>query len=351
MPSSERRIFSNHKLSRRNLLIATGMVAGAAASSSLGVGPREVGSFLEISYEYGPEVARAVLSHPGQSLEAFKLWKGPDRAYEKSSVFAENLVYRKGSANNIIGFGDSNLVGPDGTNWQESPIVLYKDLAVQEKGVENWQDFNCAKGGSTTDMIIQQQVPSQRAMDGFGMGVGCDVWINAGGNDVANLVHNVHDVEELRRLTQNPFADMDLLFKYTGRIEDNLQNFETNFLNLLHAIYNPLYVPNIRQFVIMSMPDFGRARSIITQEFNGGAYIIDLKSSAVRRLIGNISILMNNAIFKSVETFQKETGSRIIGINAARGGMSDFSSNQHYSEAACQEIAQTALSRMDVTAA
>lgn len=324
--------------------MAAGLAAGAAISSSLGMGPREVGSFLKLSYEYGPEVAEAVVSHPGQSIEAFKLWKGPDRAYERSHVFTDNLKYEQGSANNIIGFGDSNLVGPGGTNWRESPIILYKDLAVQKKGVTDWQDFNCAKGGSTTDRIIREQVPSQRAMDGFGMGVGCDVWVNAGGNDVANLVHNVQDVEELRRLTQNPFADMDLLFKYTGRIEDNIQNFEENFLSLLHAIYKP-YEPQIRQFVVMSMPDFGRASSIITQEFNGGAYVIDLKSSAIRRLIGNISVLMNNAIFKSVERFQQETGSWVVGIDATKHGISDFSSNQHYSESACREIAQTALSR------
>lgn len=343
--------FVTGAFSRRRLFWgAGGVVAAAALSESQGIGPAEIFHGLEIGYEYGPEVAQAVITHPGQSLEAYRLWRRPEREYQRYPFFSENLLYRRGTPNAIVGFGDSNLEAADGDgkNWQESPLHVYREIAQSQLGFSEWKDFNCAKGGYTTEMIIDKQVTSPKAKEAFNFSPRCDVWVNAGGNDVSALVKDPSEVIELRKLANDPFADMELLFKYTDRIEGNLREFGENFYRLLSAINQPAYSPKIRQIIIMSAPDFGRAHSIVTQEIDGVPYVIDLKSSAVRRLIENIAIRMNNAMFDASARFQIETGTRIIGINTATPEISEFSSNQHFSEDACRKIAETAVSRVDV---
>ncbi len=104
----------------------------------------------------------------------------------------------------------------------------------------------------------------------------------------------------------------------------------------------------------MSLPDFGKANSIITEEINGKAHYMYLKNDAVRQLIGNISTLMNNAMFRAVSKFHKEIKERdkidvkIVGINTATSNISKFSSNQHFSTEACRQIAQVAASRVAI---
>lgn len=344
--------FFNGRINRRRMILgSTGLGLGLGISASKGIGPSEAFHALEIGYEYGPDVAQAVISHPEQSLEAYRLWKRPERSYLKKPFFGEKLMYKKNASNGIVGFGDSNLEGADGdgSKWRQSPVHLFRTLAQKTMGFEDWKDFNCAKSGSTTEMIMSQQVDSDKAKEGFNFSPKCDVWINAGGNDASNLVQNEDEVEELNRLAEDPFNHMSLLLKYTGRIERNIDKFGDNFLDLLRAVQTP-YGSKIRQFIIMSAPDFGKVDSIETQEISGQARYIRIGNSAIRRLIENISIRMNNKMFDAAEQFQLQTGSRIVGIDTATPQISEFSKDQHFSEQACEEIAHQALARIDLIA-
>lgn len=343
------RVDSSTRFSRRRFLKVAGYTAAIAAemAASHDVRVSDVMHAIEVAREYGPEVGWAVLRNPSQSLDAYELWKTPEKSYEKSQLLKVNLEYKKGARNNVVGFGDSNIVGPDGTQWRQSPLKLYITLARDEYGFNNWTDYNCARSGFTTDRIINEQINSDRAKQGLEMGVKSDVWVNAGGNDMSDIVHDDSEADELAKLGRDPFGDMDLLFKYTKRIADNIQAFEGNFLNLLHAIRQPEYAPNIRQFIVMSAPDFGKVRSIITQEIDGQAHIIELTSAAARRLVGNIAVHMNNAMFRAAETFAQE-GNKVAGINTATPDISNFSSNQHFSLDACRKIAEVAASRVSI---
>lgn len=333
--------FLGQEVSRRKFLWGLGGLGVGAIMLKNG---EEIVDAAKIAYEYGPEVAKEVALHPGQSLEAYRLWKRPESSYLKSPSFYEDLLYRRDVPNNIVAFGDSNIVGPDGTDWRNSPIILFKDLAQKRLGVHHWNDFNCAKSGYTTDRVREEQVHSSRAREGFSANGKSDVWINVGGNDMSHLVENGNEVNELKRLADNPFSDMGLLFKYTSRIEDNICFFGKSFENLLQNI-NSTYDDEIRQYVIMSMPNFGDANSIRTQEIDGVEYVVSIKNSAARRLIKNISIRMNNEMFKVVDSFGQKAHQRMVGINTATPQISDFSSNQHFSFEACEAIALDAINR------
>lgn len=330
-----------HSVSRRIFLRGIGGLAAGAVVLKNG---ERIYTVSEATIKYGPGFAEEAVMHPEETLDIIDILRTPEPNYLVSPSFSEPLLYQRGVGNNVMGFGDSNIVGPNGKEWQQSPIVLYRDLANKRLGT-NWGYVDCAKSGYTTNMIREEQVNSQRARAGFDISGRCDVWVNAGGNDFSHLITSNEEVNELQQLSDNPVAHPDLLGKYASRILSAVGNFSQRFSELLNAI-DDTYRGKIRQFVIMSLPDFTRAQSIKTQEINGAEHIISLESATARDLIQNITVRMNNKMFESVDKFQKESGNRMVGIDTGTPQISDFSSNQHFSIKACEAIAQNAFDRI-----
>lgn len=337
-------------MNRRTVLRGAGaLVVTAAVGDELGLSPQNVKHYTELTVTYGPDVAMAFAKNPGQFPKDswalyFKLWKKPEETYKKSPYLSAPLQYSPVVPTNldVIAFGDSNMVGPNGKDRNNSAVALFQNKVAQN-GYPKWREFNLAESGYTTQMVADTQLERGRKLLSPNPS---DIWLSAGGNDFWRIVKNRQEVEELAQLAKNPFDDINLLLKYTKRIEESLKLFEEGFAHLLDAV-NRQYKGTMQNLVVVSAPNFSDAPAVTTQPLEDGKpYRIPLESSASRRIVGNAGTLINNSMFNVLEEFDKHEGVRIVGIDATKPSISQFVTDQHLSPQAYEVIAEEAFQRM-----
>ncbi len=342
----DRRTFLN-KAKKVGLGVAGGLSLLELASLQTGIGVKDAINATKMGAEYGPEIALAVGMHPQRFKDTVDLWLPPEESYRSTNFFNETFEYSPHGGNVIVAFGDSNMVGADGRDRGSSPVVLFKEKVENKWNVDGWEDYNLAQSGYTTQMVIERQVRSYEAKQLFDQGP-CDVWVNAGGNDMANVARTLSEVEEIQKLSRDPWASPDILLKYASRMMDKLSEFRRDFSDLLFAL-DDAYGSQIKHLVVMSVPDFSKAPAIISQEIDDRSYRIPLEDPYIRDLVGNISIRMNNEMFGATEDFQEKRGHRIIGIDTFP--RSRFKNDQHFTREADEAIALDALNRVEFLAA
>lgn len=348
-PQSEGRKFSRERF-LRGLIDATAagifLASDQALSRSIGIaGPLEIG---RAAYEYR-ELEKAALRHPRRAMNLYDLWSSREPTYELSPFFSEKFKYTSpGEENVLVAFGDSNMIGAGGKDSEGSPVKLFVRGASERWGFSHWHDFNFAHSGATTKAVIENQLQSPEAREVFNNAEYCDVWINAGGNDLSAVVNTQEEILEVEKLRDDPLSEADILLKYASRMMDNLREFRNNFANLLTALQQD-YGPKIRHLVILSVPDFSKASSITSQEIGNESYTLPLTNPFIRDLVRNISERMNNAIFAAAEDLQEKPHIRVIGLNTFP--ISQFGDDQHLTSEAMAAIAGEAVGRIEPLAA
>ena len=345
----------SNPIDRRQFLVKTGRIgmgiAGGVGMAELlsyqtGIGLRDAVNAAILGVEYGPDIAFAIGNNPTEFKETVDLWIKPDLDYLKAPFFKEPFSYQRDARNTVLAFGDSNMVGARGNDQSNSPVDLFKDKLKGNIG--EWKVLNFAKSGFTTQMVVDKQLHSREAREVFENTEFCDVWVNAGGNDMGNVAFTREEVMEVQKLSIDPWANPEILFKYASRLKDNLRQFGNNFSGLLNALDNEAQ-GKIKHLAIMSVPDFSRAPSITTQEIGAESYSIPLHNPYLRDLVGNISIRMNNIMFGVTEKFQENKGVRIVGIDTYHWSMSKFGKDQHFTQEADYAIAEDAFRKVQFT--
>lgn len=346
LPPTERNIFSSRLLGRRAFLgWARDIAIGGILLHSVGVDADDVAQGGETAIKYGPDIALAAAEEPSRARDTFEMWRTPEEGWKDSLLMTVQFEYTGDEEENVVvALGDSNIVGALGTDKAFSPVNLFVDRA-REKVSGKWEVINIAQKGKTTEEIREGQLLSPEAYEAFYRAPKCDVWINAGGNDLSKVVRSTDEMEELEQLEGDPLKKPKILMKYVSRMMDNLSQFKEDYSDLLNALYDN-YAGQIRQLVIMSAPDFSKAPAITSQYIDDRTYRLPLTDPQIRRLVHNISVRMNNIMFEVAQEVQKERGIRIIGINTFDNSL--FGDDQHLSPEAFTAIADDAASRIPV---
>ena len=281
----------------------------------------------------------------GGVADAYDLWQLPDETFRRSYLLDANIQYSASETSdiNIVAFGDSNMGGTEGQKGAVSAIKLFAIKAQEKLGLRS-RDYNLAEKGATTKKVIEDQILSPRARRIFENPGLADVWINAGGNNLGEVLKNKDDIDEMGEQMTVSKA----ILKYGPRIVDSLSQLDEDYSSLLEALSSQ-YGDKIRNLVIMSVPDISKAHGITSPKIeNDEAPTFSLDSQPLQRLAYNIAVRINNSMFRAAERFQEAHPEiRVICINTFPE--SDFNHDQHLTTRAFLAIADEAVQRTRIT--
>ena len=300
----------------------------------------------QMGYEYGPSFARAIARSPIEFRKTVDLWREPDPSYRETPFFRTTLGYGPGDSRNVVvGFGDSNLLGSN-SDKRNTPIALFTRKVTEKVPGLDWVSYNFARNGNTTKLVIEEQLLSDGVKQVFKEEDKCDVWVNAGGNDMAQLAGTREEFREAARLIEDPMKHPEILFKYAARMQDNLNQFRDNFSMLLRVL-GENYGSQIRHLVIVSLPDLSLAPSITSQSFGDEIFRLPINERHINDLMRKVSLRLNNEMFRAVSEFHERTGITTVGIDTfnINGRAKIFGEDQHYTIEADHAIADNAVSR------
>lgn len=310
-------------VSRRFFIRAT--VAGSAIASTV--------ALTEIERE--TKVFETGLKLTSEAPDFLTFLRTKDQ-FSLSPVFHTTLC-KMHSVNIVALLGDSIIRGGVGRQPLSFANVFADRQQAEGKGV--WEIHNWAEHGVTTDMIIHQQVLSDRAaQDKYGKHP-LKIFIHAGANNVKGVADTKQKVEKLRYLARNPI-NLELL-DVVSEVMDDIRKYEKSFSDLLSLVVKEFGKHRIENIVVFATPDLSKAPKISTVEINNEMTYVPISDNPFAQFFVRQGTLLldNHMIFATKKFKENNPEINISAVNAFDLGSDCYTDDEHPNDTGKRKIA------------